>query len=160
VNLLVEQTKVAKVDEEPLAIRMAALATATPEERVRSLKEIGDTSLYVSGFFGESLARRLIDVDYYVTMGGAAYGQLARLGARGSELFRETYDELSRKFAQFVRVLHEIKKHMNFAGGAASSNLIRLYEEWVRTGSEWLEERLRETGVLAIETFSPNKLTH
>jgi hypothetical protein len=135
---------------------MATLLNAPPEERVKSLKEIGDTSLYVSGFFGESLARRLIDVDYYVTMGGAAYGQLARL-ARGSELFREVYDELSRKFAQFVRVLHEIRKGMNFA---ASTNLIRLYEEWVKTGSEWLEERLRETGILAIESFSSNKLTH
>ncbi len=159
VNLLVEFTKTSKVDEEPLALKMAEIASATPDVRARGLKEIGDTSLYVSGFFADSLARRLVDVDYYIAMGGSAYGQLAQLvgATHGSatDFFRAVYDELSERFATFVEVLNEVRRNTSFAGGG--SNLIRLYEEWLRTGSEWLARRLREAGVLALEGLSPRR---
>src|SRR4029453_11179807 len=76
VNLLVEFTSTA-VDESPLALKMAEAANAPPDVRVRALKEVGDTSLYMSGFFAEALERKLGDLDYYISMGGAAYRQLA-----------------------------------------------------------------------------------
>src|SRR5215831_11252225 len=79
VNLLAEFTKATRVDEEPLAIKMAQLTQATPDVKAKGLKEIGDTSLYVSGFFGDSLARRLVDAGYYIAIGGAAYSQLAAI---------------------------------------------------------------------------------
>jgi hypothetical protein len=152
VNLLVEFTKVSKVDEEPLALKMAELASATPDARVKGLKEIGDTSLYVSGFFQPSLTRRLVDVDYYIAMGGSAYRQLAQLvgTTRGSatDFFRAVYDELAGKFAAFVAVLHEVRRNTSLAAPASSANLIQIYEEWLKTGSEWLEKRLREAGLL------------
>jgi hypothetical protein len=160
VNLLAEFTKTSRVDEEPLALKMAEIASATPDVRARGLKEIGDTSLYVSGFFADSLTRRLVDVDYYIAMGGSAYGQLAQLVAttRGSatDFFRAVYDELSAKFAAFVDVLNEVRRNTSFAGGGGG-NLLRLYEEWLRTGSEWLARRLRETGVLALDGLSPRR---
>src|SRR5688500_13402457 len=129
VNLLTEFTKTTRVDEEPLALKLAEISGATPDVRARGLKEIGDTSLYVSGFFADSLTRRLVDVDYYIAMGGSAYGQLAQLvgATRGSatELFRAVYDELSAKFAAFVDVLNEVRRNTSFAGGGG--NLLRLY---------------------------------
>jgi len=150
VNLLTEFTKSSRVDEEPLALKMAEIAGATPDVRARGLKEIGDTSLYVSGFFADSLTRRLVDVDYYIAMGGSAYGQLAQLvgATRGSAtvFFRSAYDELSARFTAFVEVLNEVRRQTSFAGGGG--NLLRLYEEWLKTGSEWLAKRLRETGVI------------
>src|SRR5438874_30298 len=143
VNLLVEYTRPDPREDEPLALKMAQVANATPDERVRALKEVGDRSLYVSGFFCESLSRRLVDIEYYIAMGGSAYGQLARLmsAMRGSaqQLFQTVYDELSAKFALFVNVLNEIRKGMNFA---ASTNVVRMYEEWLRTRSDVLEQRL------------------
>jgi hypothetical protein len=151
VNLLTEFTKVSRVDEEPLAFRMAQLAHAAPDVRARGLKDIGDQSLYVSGFFGDSLTRRLVDVEYYITMGGSAYGQLAGLMdlSRGpaSDFFRAAYRELAAKFSAFVAVLAEVRRNTNMTGGG---NVLKLYEEWVKTGSEWLEERLRAAGVLAL----------
>jgi hypothetical protein len=159
VNLLAEFTKTSKVDEEPLALKMAEVASATPDVRARGLKEIGDTSLYVSGFFADSLARRLVDVDYYIAMGGSAYGQLAGLigTTRGSatDFFRAVYDELSDRFATFVEVLGEVRRNTHFASGGG--NLLRLYEEWLKTGSEWLERRLRGSGILAIEGLAPRR---
>lgn len=144
VNLLTEFTS-CQVDEEPLALKMAQASEGTPEERIRTLKEVGDTSLYVSGFFADSLARKLVDVEYYISMGGAAYGQLARLGRGTSSGFRDVYDELAGKFPRFVDVLNEIRAQSNFV---SSTNVIKLYEEWVRTRSEWLEKRLRASGMV------------
>lgn len=159
VNLLVEFTKTPSVDDEPLALKMAEIAGAAPDVRVRGLKEIGDRSLYVSGFFADSLTRRLVDVDYYIAMGGTAYGQLASLigTTRGSAttFFRGVYDELSQKFAEFVKVLNEVRRNTNIPAGGG--NLIKLYEEWVKTGSEWLEKRLRDTGILSLEAVSTRR---
>lgn len=118
VNLLVEFTK-GQVDEAPLALKMAEVANASPDLKVRGLKEIGDTSLYVTGFFRDSLKGRLVDADYYIAMGGAAYAQLSHLIAttRGSasEFFRKAYAELATKFAEFVAVLNEVRRHTSLA---------------------------------------------
>jgi hypothetical protein len=152
VNLLAEFTKASRVDEEPLALKMAHLAAATPDVRARGLKDIGDTSLYVSGFFGDSLTRRLVDVDYYIAMGVAAYRQLATLmdlsRTAAGDFFRAAYQELAAKFAAFVGVLEEIRRSTNMV--SSGGNLLRLYEEWVKTGNEWLERRLRASGLLTV----------
>jgi hypothetical protein len=150
VNLLAAYSRQAP-DDEPLALKMASAAFSTPDERARHLKEVGDTSLYVSGFFSESLTRKLIDVDYYISMGGAAYGQLAQYfrGYRRSEVFGEVYDELGAKFPLLVDVLAEVSEQTSVT---SPQSLVSLYERWLRTGSEWMARRLREAGVLPQKT--------
>jgi hypothetical protein len=152
VNLLVEFTREPKVDQEPLALKMAHASGASPEERIRALREIGDTSLYVSGFFADSLARKLIDVDYYITMGGSAYGQLSR--GMAPQLLREAWGELSDKFGDYVEVLNEIRASTSFTSG---TNILKLCEEFAKTGSEWLEKRLRASGIVSL---GAKKMTH
>src|SRR5215471_21616828 len=150
VNLLAEFTKASRVDDEPLALKMAQLSQAPPDVKAKGLKEIGDTSLYVSGFFGDSLARRLVDVGYYVAMGGAAYGQLAGIlsasRGSGSNFFIAAYRELAAKFEAFVEVLSEVRRKTNFGHGGM--NLLRLCELWVKTRDDTAERRLREAGVV------------
>ena len=68
------------VDDAPLGVKLLAAREAAPPERRRQLREVGDTSLFVSGFWSDSFARRLVDVDYYIGLGGTAYGELARTG--------------------------------------------------------------------------------
>jgi hypothetical protein len=152
VNLLVEFTNSA-LDESPLALKMAEAANGSPEVRVRTLKEVGDTSLYMSGFFAEALERKLGDIDYYISMGGAAYRQLAAM--MSGSVFRDVYGELSGKFPAFVDVFGEIRSHSNFTG-ASGADLIKMYEEWRRTGSEWLEKRLRASGLLSLDAVNGN----
>ena len=54
---------------QPLAIRLArALESGGSEARAR-LRSLGDFSLFMSGFFADSFARRSVDVDYYKSMG-------------------------------------------------------------------------------------------
>ncbi len=150
VNLLANYTS-AQLDDEPLALKMASAVFASPDERVRHLKEVGDQSLYVSGFFSDSLQRKLVDVDYYIQIGGAAYGELARYfrGYRHSEVFGAVYDELGAKFPRFVDVLAEISESTSMT---SNLGLVNLYERWLKTGSEWMERKLRQRGVLPRKT--------
>jgi len=152
VNLLAEYANNAP-DESPLALKMAEAVSAPREARARTLKEVGDTSLYMSGFFAEALTRKLGDSDYYITMGGSAYSQLATM--MSGSVFREVYRELSCNFREFVEVFGEIRSHSNFTG-ANGHDLIKMYEEWRRTGSEWLERRLRAAGMLSLTAVNGN----
>ena len=56
VGLLGEMTR-ARLTDEPLGVKLAQATMSEPGEQVRNLKHIGDTSLYVAGFFAESLSR-------------------------------------------------------------------------------------------------------
>src|SRR5690349_8945105 len=79
VQLLAGHLQRADADDssEPLALTLAhALEAGGMQQRV-SLRRIGDMSLFVSGFFADSLRRKLVDVDYYVNIGGYAYTALS-----------------------------------------------------------------------------------
>jgi hypothetical protein len=131
----------------PIAL-MLAEARAAPRADLRNgtLQRIGDVSLFIAGFFSDSLARRLVDVDYYVKMGGSAYGSLAdhiRGSARG-RAFGEVFSELAHKFQDFVDVLHEVREE---AMTHRDPDVLRLYELWLRTGSARAERQLRKIGI-------------
>ena len=127
---------------EPLALRLQrALESAGQEQRER-LRNLGDFSLFTSGFFSDSLQRKVVDLDYYVSMGEYAYHSLGR---RDEEAFSEVFTELARKFVGFVDVLSDVCEHTAFTSNA---DLLRLYEKWVRTGSRREGQRLLQRGIL------------
>jgi hypothetical protein len=122
VGLLGEMTR-SRIDDEPLGVKL-------------------DTSLYVAGYFAESLSRSLVDVDYYVGLGQTAYAQLAR--SLPSKSIGEVYEELAENFPRFVDVLAEVRKRSDFA----TADVGKLYEMWLRTRDAWIEKKLRAAGVL------------
>jgi hypothetical protein len=145
VGLLGDFTK-ARLTDEPLGMKLAAPPT-DPGERVRTLKQVGDTSLHVAGYFAESLTRSLVDVDYYVGLGANAYKQLARsLGPKHS--IGDVYNELAEKFPAFVDVLAMVRKRIAIAEVNGSADINRLYEIWLRTRDAWVEKKLKDAGVL------------
>lgn len=137
----------ATVDDQPLALALCEATFASPEERARQLRQVGDRSLYVSGFFSDSLNRRLVDVAYYIRVGGSAYRQLAAMPApRGAAPpAREVFRELAHDFGRFVDVLAEVSE---WAALHSERGVLQLYERWLRTGATWIERRLRERGML------------
>ncbi|MGD8339224.1 MAG: hypothetical protein PVH89_00500 [Gammaproteobacteria bacterium] len=62
----------------PLALVLADAVDSGAVEMNRALKRVGDQSLFVAGFLGEYLKTRIVDLDYYVNMGGSAYAALSR----------------------------------------------------------------------------------
>jgi hypothetical protein len=128
--------------DQPLALRLGrALDSGGLEQRAR-LRNLGDFSLFTSGFFSDSLNRRSVDVDYYVSMGEYAYGSLSR---REEDAFGEVFSELARKFVPFMDVLADISEHSCVH---TSTDVLRLYEKWLRTGSPRDGQRLADHGIL------------
>ena len=129
-------------DEAPLAFRLAqALESGGVQQRSR-LRHIGDVALFVSGFFSDSLNRKLVDIDYYVSIGGCAYNALSRVE---TDTFSPVFAELGTKFVGFVDVLSEVSERTSCSSNA---DLLRLYEKWLKTGSRRSGQLLVERGVV------------
>jgi hypothetical protein len=129
------------VHAEPLALILLRALGAERRARVRELRRLGDTALFVSGFFGDSLARSLVDVDYYIAMGERAYGTIADT-ERGPAV--EPFGELSDRFGEFVDLFAEIAELSNLR---SNRGLVKLYERFLQTRSERVAGVLRERGV-------------
>jgi hypothetical protein len=130
----------------PLALMLGdALDAPTSEARFRGLQRLGDVSLFIAGFFSAGFARKLVDVDYHIAMGGRAYGTLADncTPARARTL-RQVFAELAAKFTPMVDALNEISES---AYRHSDQDRLRLYELWVKTGSERSRSLLRKLGV-------------
>jgi hypothetical protein len=151
VNLLCRfvrpQGLAAQEDEVPLALRLArALESGGVEQRER-LRQLGDFSLFVSGFFSDSLQRRAVDVDYYVSMGEYAYGSLSR---RDADTLAQVFKELARKFVGFMDVLADVSEQTAMS---SSGDVLRLYEKWLRTGSQRTGQQLIDRGIVPNESI-------
>jgi hypothetical protein len=131
----------------PLALMLAEAADASSaEQRTRTLQRLGDVSLFVAGFFSQGFARRLVDIDYHIAMGGRAYGTLAescRAGARGRAL-ASVFAELAAKFQRIVDALNDVSE---MAHRHDHRDVLRQYEIWLRTGSPRAHGILRRLGV-------------
>ncbi len=131
----------------PLALMLAdALDAPTGEARAVALQRLGDISLFTAGFFAETLRDRAVGLDYYVNMGGGAYATLAASGRRTTRLeaLASTFAELAAKFLLLVDVLNEVR---DSARGAQDHAVLRLYENWLQTGSPRAGRLLRRAGV-------------
>jgi hypothetical protein len=130
----------------PLVVMLGeALEAPTHEARFRGLQRLGDVSLFIAGFFSAGFARKLVDIDYHIAMGGRAYGTLAEncAPARGRTL-RQVFAELAAKFTPMVDALNEISES---AYQHSDRDRLRLYELWVKTGSERSRMLLRKLGL-------------
>ena len=131
----------------PLAAMLAeAVEAPSTRDSDRALQRLGDVALFMAGFFPDYLARRPVDVDYYIRMGGSAYGTLADRSRTTSHAIglADIFAELADKFASFVEVLGHIA---DLGRQYTSSDIMRLYELWIATGSRRARERLDALGV-------------
>lgn len=148
-HLLAEQGRVDDAPEAELTLvelRQRA-ATAGRAEAVSIWKQMGDHTLVVAGYFRERIERRRLSRDYYARMGTAAYDVLARM--LGGEGFGRIFGELSTRWDACTDVIAEVRDE---AADRNDADVLRLYEEWLRTGSPRVAERLRELGVVPMRT--------
>lgn len=135
----------------PLAHMLAdAAAAPSSQQRDEALRRLGDVSLFVAGFFAQSFARKLVDVDYHIAMGGRAYGTLAenmRSSMRG-QAFAALFLELAGKFQRLVDVLNDVAE---MAYTHTDKDILRLYEIWLKTGSPRAFAILQKLGVAPIQ---------
>ncbi len=130
----------------PLVVMLGeALEAPSREQQLRGLQRLGDVSLFVAGFFAAGFARKLVDIDYHVAMGGRAYGTLAEAMRHGrARTLGQVFAELAAKFQPMVDALNEISET---SYRHSDKDLLRLYELWMKTGSERARGILRRLGV-------------
>ncbi len=146
-NLLVERGRSSELPQPDTLVDLRIQA----QERggvasVQSWRELGDRALYTSGFFRPSLHRQNVSLDYYLSMGAAAYDQLATVmrwtGSGGG--FENIYEELAHQFeacsAILQRVRDQVRAHSN-------ADILKLYEQWIANPDRATAEKLTELGV-------------
>ena len=132
------------LDDQPLAfLYKEALEAEVPTAQKSLFQNVGDISLFKAGFFQESLTRSLVDLDYYIGLGGSAYRNAAQ---RSEEKhFRNLFGELADRFGTVVDVLSEVSEQTTITH--TEQDLLRLYDMWSRTGSERAARALTRTGI-------------
>jgi hypothetical protein len=134
-------------DETPLALLYLRAMESSRFDRARLLRMLGDGALFVSGFFADSLDRKLVDPGYYRALGGQAYGLLSREDG-WMEYEPSVFAELARRFEEFSDVLAEVSENSRLANGNRS--ILELYERWIRTGSRRAAALLAERGITPV----------
>ena len=130
----------------PLVVMLSeALEAPSSEDRIRGLQRLGDVSLFIAGFFAQSFARKLIDIDYHIAMGGRAYAALAETMSRGrGRVLGKVFNELAEKFQPMVDALNEVSET---SYQHTDKDILRLYEIWLKTGSRRCFDLLKRLGV-------------
>lgn len=163
VNLLCEfihpdQLVVDEIDllDTPLALIYKKALESAPEMQVKIYKRLGDASLYIAGYFQDSLNRKAVDATYYITMGSAAYQRISTLmrDRYRDQNFTTIYGDLSKEFHNLVNIMVEVAEDIP---ADAHRNLLSIYERWSRTGSDKLRKILEDQGITPVPT--KNKLS-
>ena len=132
-----------KKDTEPLALLYARALQQDRDEKIQTLRKLGDVSLYTAGFFRPALEDRVVGPKYYEQMGRTAYGAVAELTGHS---FAGVYEELCQKFGALVEVLEEIAARGLCAQGPQGQ--VKVFEAWSRSGNGRLEEVLVDVGLM------------
>ena len=112
--------------------------------RALLLRLVGDTSLFLSGFQSDALARSAVDVDYYIRLGGTAYSRIAEIRTHAAAML---YAELAENFVRFVDVLAEVSERCALTD---PSDLLRLVDRWRRSRSPRDGRRLERYGIAVL----------
>jgi len=153
VELLAERLRsdAAPAEAEPtLAEAWLRAREAAGARRAEGLRAVGDRALFVAGFFGESLTRKVVGVGYYRDIGSAAYGDLsaqlgrpAAVGAGWDGAWRDLYAELAERFGDCLEVLGVVAAR---ARSGRAGDVLHLYERWLATGSPRVVRQLAALG--------------
>jgi hypothetical protein len=140
--------------ERPLTLLFdEALRAPDPAERFQRLRVIGDGVLYGCGFFSDHFEARGVDAKYIRGLGTRAYGEAGSMlrrnpgdaeGVRGPDIFAE----LAANFDAFVGVVADVADATVATGMESSRGLLKVYERWLKTGSDRLATALTSHGVM------------
>ena len=132
------------VENRALALRLADAVFDHPDKKFQHLKNLGDTALYQAGVFYDGLFNQVVNVDYYISMGGQAYQSLANLTTTSERSMADLFAELSERFPKLVEVL---KLSCESDVQPSDHDLFRLLERYQKTGSEKAKQLLKEKGI-------------
>lgn len=87
-------------------------AYSSPEsEKISVFRHLGDSSLYILGFFGTPGAKVMVSKEYYEMLGSEAYAQVSALSRLKAVHAAALFQELSERFSSLVKIIEMIKNY-------------------------------------------------
>lgn len=140
----------------PLTLLLEEAMQSPGAARFERLRILGDGVLYVTGFFGDHFDTRGVARSYVNALGARAYDAAAGMlnamaaaphtDAQRCDVFRE----LSEKFPMFVELFSRIADGIQVNSARSDRAMLRLYERWLRTGSQELAQGLWSHGLVPV----------
>jgi hypothetical protein len=144
--------------DRPLAFLLDEALRTTGAQRFQRLRALGDGVLYITGFFGDHIETRGVDVGYVTSVGATAYRGVASMlrrpptdpidPAKRQEADDNVFAELSQKFERFVEVLTTVADTTLAQQARGERGIVMLYERWLRSGSATLAKELGARGLV------------
>jgi hypothetical protein len=134
----------------PMALILKKALEAPPEKKLKLYKGLGDTSLYISGYFQDYFNRKSFDLSYFISMGSQAYESISSLvkNQQSDCDFTLLYKDLAANFPTLVAVINTISE--STSSDSSNKTLLETYERWTKNNSETLREKLTDSGILPV----------
>lgn len=108
------ETVEGKVREKVLGVKLLEACHLPRQKQARALRDIGDTALFICGFFSESLNGKIIDTAYYQQIGRSAYRRLNHFVPDAYET-PSFFERLSDSFAGVTVLMNLVAEKMSKA---------------------------------------------
>jgi len=128
-----------------------AAETSSSHERRLLLQRLGDVAIVVAGLFSGALSRKPVGVDYYMSMGEAAYSSLADESAQTSreKTLQHIFETLANDFSNYVVALSEVPVKPD-----QPRNLTALVDEWHAEKHPAVARELKSRGVILFDEYT------
>lgn len=135
-----------KVRQKILGLKLLEAYQFTVSEQKRMYKDVGESALILCGMFNESVNRKILDINYYHSVGKEAYGRLNSI-EREAYNRQEFYDLIADCFATLTTLINRV------------ANIHSKHEERILTSiinQELTDDELLALGVLPNKSNSSN----
>jgi hypothetical protein len=128
-----------------LGPELLAASQLEAPQRYSMLKDLADTTLFLSGVFIDHLEDALPTTDYFFAIGSTAYLHLHELDPGGAGGLGDTFGDLGRRFELFAGALGAIADRDIFA---SDQQALRIYRRWLTAGRGRDAARLVALGII------------
>ena len=136
----------------PLALDFLAANHLPAMQRYDKLKRVGDTALFVTGMFADSLEGRAVGASYYAALGRTAFARLSQ-DHRDATL-GQLFGELCDRFPECVGVLMEVSEQDVFH---REQDTVRLYRRWQQTHGRHEADLLARRGLVPMAPLNRHR---
>lgn len=98
-----------KVREKTLGVKLLESTNLTKTTQKSTLKDVGDTALFLCGYFSDSLNRKIVDLGYYQEIGQIAYRRLDSMVPSAYEV-PSFFEKLSYKFSSLAELMNIVSR--------------------------------------------------
>ncbi len=132
----------------PIALILKEALESPPTQQIKLYKKLGDTSLYIGGYFQGYFKRKTFDLEYFVAMGSHAYGALGSILRDQDRAFSDVYGHLATDFWKYIEVVAEVSDSMS--DPTHPQDILTLYDRWSENQSSRLQSKLKQMGIVPI----------